>query len=173
MSIITAEALRKSARKTFPVYRKIAKDPVYALRLSHALRNSDLDKVETLLKQATSGFNTFGANPGGFDIGYSAQPPADEIFNATSVKGRGTLTATGLAKLSRRILPLYRKISCDKKFSTALVLAAKAGNHTRLRRLIAPLIPNNRLVSVRGDKKSIVLEIKTCDVVFINQFFVL
>ncbi|MDF2960485.1 MAG: hypothetical protein K0S39_2220 [Paenibacillus sp.] len=174
MSQLTTAALRRAARGTVGIYRKIATDAVYAARLTNAIRSSDLTAIRNLFRQATSGFNEFGANGFGFDIGFAVPAPADEIFNASTISGRRTLTVRRLRSLASRILPLYARIASDRQFAANLVLAARAGNQSRLRRLIAPLIRSSSLASVRGDQKSIVMQIRVSGgAVFINQFFVL
>jgi hypothetical protein len=174
LSILTVVALRKAATKTIPIYREIVCNPVYATRLTIAIRNNNLDSLNRLFKEVTSGFNDFGTNSFGFSIGFKAPAPADQVENATNTKGRVRLTVISLRSISKRILPLYRKISSNNAFATHLVLAARNRNNTILRALISPLLPANSLVSVRGDRTGIILEIKSVTgVVFITQFFVL
>jgi hypothetical protein len=87
----------------------------------------------------TSGFNDFGTNTFGFNIGFKAPAPADEVENATNTKGRVRLTVASFRSISKRILPLYRKIRDNNTFAILLVLAAKNRNNALLRGLIAPL----------------------------------
>ncbi|NOU85309.1 hypothetical protein GC102_05860 [Paenibacillus sp. LMG 31460] len=43
LSTLTVVALRKAATKTIPIYREIVCNPVYATRLTIAIRNNNLD----------------------------------------------------------------------------------------------------------------------------------
>ncbi|NEW09106.1 hypothetical protein GK047_24325 [Paenibacillus sp. SYP-B3998] len=174
MSQLTVVALRKAARKSLPIYLKIALSPLYAARLTLAIRNANLNTINRLFKEVTSGFNSVGSNTFGFSIQFAAPAPANEVGNATNTKGNVRLTVSSLRSISKRVLRLYGKISRDNAFATQLVQAAKVGNNIRLRALITPLLPSNSLVAVQGDRTGIVLQIKSSTgVVFISQFFVL
>jgi hypothetical protein len=174
LSQLTVIALRKASTKTIPIYRKIALNPGYATRITIAIRTNNSNSIHRLFREVTSGFNDFGTHTFGFSIGFKAPAPANEVENATNTKGRVRLTVTSLRSISKRILPLYRKISVNNTFASQLVLASRNKNNTRLRALISPLLPANSLLSVRGDRTGIVLEIRaSTGVVFITQFFVM
>jgi hypothetical protein len=174
MSQLTAVALRIGASKTYGLYRKIAADRMFAIRLASAIRRVDLAEVERLFRKAAPGYNTFSVNSFTFIIGFPAPQPADEIFNDTSLQGGGTLAAADLRGLSKLVLPLYAKLACNKAFTRKIVQAARAGDSDRLRRLIVPLIPARKLVSVRGSSQDLSLRIRLDNgVIFLNEFFVL
>jgi hypothetical protein len=174
MSRLTAAALRRSARGVRGIYRKAEADARYAERLAAAVRNTDLDALDRLFRQATSGFNETGANGSAFTIGFAAAAPASEILHAASIRGGRRFTAARLRSLSFRILPLVRSIADKCTCAEALVRAARARDNARLRRLIAPRIRRGGLVSVQGDAKSIVMRIRVADgSVFLVQWFVL
>ncbi|WP_261305404.1 hypothetical protein [Paenibacillus andongensis] len=174
MSRLTVVSLRKVANRTLPIYQKIAGDAVYATRLTQAIRSNNLNALGQLLRQATFGFNDFGTNGFGFNIGFAAPLPANQVENAITKRGTVKPTTVSLRSIARRLLRLLRRIAADKAFATQLVLAARKSNNLRLRALVAPLLPSGSLVAARGDSTGIVLEIKaSTGAVFVTQFFVL
>lgn len=175
MSLLTGVALRIAAKKTIPIYREVATNPEYATRLTLAIRNANLSTISRLFMEVTSSIEDIGTNSFGFNIGFTFPAPTDQIIeNETFTKGRVRLTVTSFRSISKRILPLYRKIANNSSFAAQLALAARNGQNTRLRNLISPLLPANSLVSVQGDRKAINLEVKaSTGVVFNTSFFVL
>ncbi|WP_248930033.1 hypothetical protein [Paenibacillus hamazuiensis] len=174
LSRLTAVALQKAARKTIPVYRTIANNPIYAAKFTAAIRSNNLRALSRLVGRVTSGFNDLGANTFGFNIGFPAPPPANQVENATHTRESVLLTVRSLRSISRRILPLYRKIRDNSTFAAQLVAAARNRDNARIRTLISPLLPAGSLLRVRSNNSSILLEIRSSTgVVFINQFFVL
>lgn len=174
MSQFTTVALQRVARGTRGIIRKTAKSERYAARLTRAVRTTDLDLLERLYRQATSGFNDISANRNGFGIGFAAPAPADEIFMNTAIQGGKLFTANRIRSLSFRVLPLYNKIAGDSQYAQRLVRAASARDQVRLRRLIAPYVRRNGLLSATGDSKGIALRIRVAGgAVFLHQFFVL
>ena len=174
MSQLTTVALQRVARGTRGIIRKTAESERYAVRLTQAVRTANLDLLERLYRQATSGFNDVSVNRNGFGIGFEVPAPADEIFMSTAIQGGMFFTANRVRSLSFRVLPLYNKIASDSPYAQRLVRAARARDQVRLRRLIVPYVRRNGLLSATGDSKSIVLRIRTAGgAVFLHQFFVL
>jgi hypothetical protein len=174
VSQLTAVALQRLARGTRGIICKTARNMRYAARLTKAVRTTDLDLLERLYRKATSGFNDVSVNLNGFGIGFAVPAPADQIFMDTAIQGGEFFTANRIRSLSFRVLPLYDKIASSNLFAQRLVRAARAGDQVRLRRLIAPHIRRNGLISATGDSKSIVLRIRVAGgAVYLHHFFVL
>lgn len=173
MAVLTAAALQRIARGTIGIYRRAVNREAYARRAARAVRASDLDALERLFRLATRGFNDVGANGAGFSIGFCAPAPAGQVFNANAIQGGRRYTAARLRSLSFRVIPLLARITARRQYAERLARAARAGDQVRLRRLIAPYIRRNGLVSVQGDAESIILRIRTADgSTFLFQWFV-
>jgi hypothetical protein len=160
MSQLTPIALQRIARGTRGVLRKTVKSELYAAHLARAVRTADLDMLERLYGQATTGFNDASVNRSGFGIGFAAPAPADQIFMNNAIQGGRLFTANRIRSLSFRVLPFYNQIAGSNLYAQRLVRAARARDQVRLRRLIAPYIRRSGLLSVAGDSKSIVLRIR-------------
>jgi len=174
MSQLTAAALQRIARGARGIIRRTAKSGAYAACLNKAVRNTDLDLLERLYRKATSGFNDVSVNLNGFGIGYAAPAPAGQVFMDTAIQGGARFTAARIRSLSIRVLPLYAKLASDRQFAERLVRLARARDQVRLRRLIAPFVRFNGLLSATGDAESIALRVRVAGgTVFLHQFFVL
>jgi len=174
VSRLTTAALQRIARGARGIIRKTAVNGAYAGSLAKAVRSTNLDLLERLYRQATKGFNDVSVNRSGFGIGYAAPAPADQVFMDTAIQGGKLFTARRIRSLSIRVLPLYAKLASDRRYAERLVRLARTGDQVRLRRLIAPFILHNGLLSARGDSKSIVLRVRVAGgAVFLHQFFVL
>lgn len=157
-----AYVLQQVAAKMAPFYKKIAADAAYAKKWSEAVVDSDLDRMERLLKEASPriGANFPGSNGIGYFIGFPFARPFENYVNGTTIPP-GTVQFVfepdAHRAVAAAVLPLYQSLAADRAFARELAEAIEKNDPEAAAVLVRSKVKARTLKSVAIESQGVAL----------------
>ncbi|GAA0410117.1 hypothetical protein [Paenibacillus motobuensis] len=159
----TGAALQRIARQMLPFYKAIACNRKYAAAWSRTVVSADLNAMIKLLRKVSPvlGKHGLGTNAIGYFISFAINKSS--YSNGVTIPP-GTVrfkfeTAAHCA-LTRAILPLYRRLACQRSFVDRLARAIRCHNKPLAIALIRSTIRSSALKAVYIDHTGFGLSFK-------------
>ncbi|MNJ41917.1 hypothetical protein D3C77_368620 [compost metagenome] len=162
-SKVSASMLQSVAASMLPLYRAVATNRGFAIKWSKAVVSANLDLMNKLLSSAAprAARQGLGINGIGYFIDFSY--PRTVYTNGTTIPP-GTVQFVFEPRvhqaIARAVLPLYRKLACDRSFACKLAIAIRRNNTWAVNALVRGVVCTTALKSVRIEDEGIALSFK-------------
>ncbi len=151
--VTLAYMLQQTGRKMGPFYRRVATNETYARRFCEAVVESDLEKIEQMLKEASPKIGE--TYPGTAGIGVFVGLPfgkQNEIYtNGTTISpgtARLTFEPEAFQRVAQAILPLYHRFARYPVYTGKLALALQKKDPEAAVKLVRSVVKDATLRSV-------------------------
>ncbi len=152
-TVTLAYVLKQTGRKMEPFYRRAATSETYARRFCDAVIESDLEKIEQMLKEASPKIgHTFPGTAGiGFFVGLPFAKPIEVYTNAITIKpgtARLTFEPEAFQRVAQAVLPLYNRFARYPVYTGKLARAMQEKDPEEAAKLIRSVVKDAALRSV-------------------------
>jgi len=161
-SVALARILQQVAQAMAPFYRAIARRQRYARQWSQAVINTDLAKLEQLLRRVSPAAARQGiaSNGIGYFISFASPSPIDNYVNGVGIppgSARFCFETRAHRLMAHYVLPFYEKLARDHAFANRLAQSILQRDSRAAARLIHPFIRTASLRSITIEDEGIVL----------------
>lgn len=157
--------LQQTGRRMEPFYRRVATDESYARRFCEALAESDLEKIEQMLKEASPkiGHTYPGTSGIGIFVGLPFGKPIEIYTNGTTLSP-GTTQLTfqpeAFQRISRAILPLYHRFARYPVYTGKLARALQKKDPEAAVKLLRAVVKDEALRSMTVVDSGVILRFR-------------
>lgn len=164
-TVTLAYMLQQTGRKMEPFYRRAATNETYARRFCDAVVESDLEKIEEMLKEASPKIgHTYPGTAGiGFFVGLPFGKPIEIYTNGTTISpgtARLTFEPEAFQRVARAILPLYHRFARYPVYTGKLALALQKKDPEAAVKLVRSVVKDEALRSITVVPSGVILRFR-------------
>ncbi|MNJ35238.1 hypothetical protein D3C77_299690 [compost metagenome] len=162
-SKVNASVLQKTAASMLPFYSAVATNKKFATLWSRAVVTANLKLMKRLLASAAphAARQGLGTNGIGYFVDFGF--PKLVYTNGTTIPP-GTVQFVFDPKvhqaIARAMLPLYRRLACDRTFACKLAIAIRHGNRRLVNLLVRSRVHTAALKAIKIEDEGIALSFK-------------
>ncbi|MDF2939041.1 MAG: hypothetical protein K0Q90_4414 [Paenibacillaceae bacterium] len=164
-AVTLAYVLRQTGRRMEPFYKRAATNEPYVRRFCEAVRETDLDKIEQMIKEASPkiGENFPGTNGIGYFVGMPFAKPIEVYSNGTTIPP-GTVQFTfepeAFQRVAQAVLPLYNRFAIAPVYTGRLARAIEEKDPEETARLVRTVVKDPALRSVTLESYGVALSFR-------------
>lgn len=161
-AVTLAYVLRQTGKRMAPFYKRAATSEPYVRRFCEAVTETDLDKIEKMIKEASPkiGENFPGTNGIGYFVGLPFAKPIEVYSNGTTIPP-GTVQFTfepeAFRRVAQAVLPLYNRFAKDPGYTRRLAHAIEEKDPEEAAKLVRTVVKDTALRSVTVESLGLAL----------------
>lgn len=161
-AVTLAYVLQQTGRRMEPFYRRAATSEFYVRRFCEAVTETDLDKIEQMIKEAAPkiGENFPGTNGIGYFVGLPFAKPLEVYSNGTTIPP-GTVQFTfepeAFQRVAQAVLPLYKRFATAPLYTGRLAHAIEDKDPEEAAKLVRTVVKDPALRSVTLESYGVAL----------------
>ncbi|MNP19546.1 hypothetical protein D3C76_1120830 [compost metagenome] len=164
-AVTLAYVLKQTGKRMEPFYRKAAASESYVRRFCDAVTETDLDKIEQLIKEASPkiGENFPGTNGIGYFVGLPFAKPIEVYSNGTTIppgKVQFTFEPEAFQRVAQAVLPLYNRFVKAPVYTGRLALAIEEKDPEEAAKLVRMVVKDPALRSVTLESYGLALSFR-------------
>ncbi|WP_074112784.1 hypothetical protein [Paenibacillus sp. P46E] len=158
---VTGRVLQQMGISMLPFYRRITNSFLFASQWTTALRTSDLIQIGKLLNRLPKSSRTddFSLDPLSYLLTFPFKPPVNYYSSGLMVdrQAGGFFQTSVHRRISRFLIPFYRKLATCPSYAEALAVAICSNNLQQINRLIRRLVTTKELKEVSRGRDGVIL----------------
>ncbi len=164
-AVTLAYVLQQTGRRMEPFYRRAATSETYVRRFCHAVTETDLDKIEQMIKEASPkiGENFPGTNGIGYFVELPFGKPIEVYSNGTTIPP-GTVQFTfepeAFQRVAQAVLPLYNRFAKYPVYTGKLARALQEKDPEEAAKLVRSVVKDAALRSVTLEPYGVALSFR-------------
>lgn len=170
--------MAKTAGIMLPLYKQFAGSREFSSTWCQAVREADLQKLQTLLRSQVKSaqVGSLATNGIGFFVDLTFPKPLEYYTNATTIPP-GTVqfafSSEVLRRISRSVLPFYRALCVSPPYAKAVASAIRLGDQQKLNLFVRIYVKSSFLVGVEARLSGLSLAFKypVDRYIYLNEFF--
>lgn len=164
-TVTLAYMLQQTGRKMEPFYRRVATNESYTRSFCDAVVESDLEKMEEMLKEASPKIgNTFPGSGGiGYSVGLPFGKPITLYSNETTISpgtARLIFEPEAFQRVAQAVLPLYHRFARYPVYTGKLARALQKKDPEAAVKLVRAVVKDATLRSVTVVPSGVILRFR-------------